>query len=81
MMSTYLSARLVESKIHCLVQLFKCLFEYGTGEMVQAVVQQLAPRLGSLLSRFWDQLFVPLMRESGILVSENDRIEASLKEI
>ena len=80
-MSTYLSAKFLESKIHCLVHLFKCIYEYGKPEMMQAIERLLVPRLGSLLARLWDQLFVPLSRDDDILISEKDRVEAILLHI
>jgi len=41
----------------------------------------LVPRIAVLLSRFLDNLYVPLIRDDEVLPSEKDRVEATLSNL
>lgn len=79
--SSYMSIKLVEQKINFFAKMCKILYKYGTPATQKFVGEMIVVRTPVLLSRFWDNLCVPLSRDDELLASEKDRIEATLAEL
>ncbi len=73
-----MSVKLVEEKIGYFVKMGKILQRYGSSEVQKLVADMIVPRVPVLLSRFLDNLYVPLSRDDELLPSEKDKVEAVL---
>ena len=76
--SSYMSVKLVEEKISYFVKMGKILQKYGSPEVQKLIADMIVPRVPVLLSRFLDNLYVPLSRDDELLPSEKDKVEAVL---
>ena len=59
----------------------KVLLKYGSAAVQQLMAEFFTPRIPTLLSRFLDNLCVPLVRDNELLPSEKDRVEATLSNL
>ena len=79
--SSYMSVKLVEEKISYFVKMCKLLHKYGNLEIKKFVAETIVPRIPALLSRYLDNLSVPLSRDDELLPSEKDKVEAVLSNL
>lgn len=79
--SSYMSVKLVEEKIGYFVKMCKLLHKYGNLEIKKLVAGIIVPRIPALLSRYLDNLSVPLSRDDELLPSEKDKVEAVLSNL
>jgi len=76
--STYISNKLVEEKIKVFTKICHQLLLYGSEPAKNLVEDIFIPRIPSLLSRYLDNLSSLLLKDSELLPTEKDRVEAIL---
>jgi hypothetical protein len=59
----------------------RILQKYGSPEVQKLIADMIVPRVPVLLSRFLDNLYVPLSRDDELLPSEKDKVEAVLSNL